>query len=203
MASDLEIKRWQTLVGASADGRPGPRTYEATVAWFANREYLERDSKPAASIDAAMIPEPRARVVAIALGELGPGGLAKEQDPDKYWRDVCPALVRHPGKISWCGGFALWCLRQAGLTSRMWTPGQGFAYGYLRTVSLPEPGDIAYFGKPNHHYAIVRRVSGGRVYTVDGNTLSAPREGVTAKDYPLNAVDVGGGCYFSIATLLA
>lgn len=203
MASKAEIQRWQTLVGATPDGNPGARTHEATVAWFANRDYLARDPKPA-TIDAAMIPEARARVVAIALGELGPGGMAKEQDPQKYIRDAAPIYIGQPPNAkAWCGIFWLWCLRQAGLTSKQWVDGRGFASGYLPTVSIPEPGDGMYFGTPLHHYAVVRRVASGRVYTVEGNVLPAPREGLMAKDHPIGAVVAGGGGYFSIRNLVA
>lgn len=203
MASPEEIKRWQRLVGASPDGNPGRMTFEATVAWFAGRGLLVRDAPAPSVVLASDLPaEPRARVVAIALGELGPGGATKDQDPQKYIRDAAPIYIGQPPNAkAWCGIFWLWCLRQAGLTTATWRDGVGFAGDYPR-VSLPEPGDGMYFGKPNHHYGVVIRVANGRVYTVEGNTLTAPREGVTYTSHPLNAVDAGGGCYFSIRNLL-
>lgn len=201
MASIREIKAWQGLVGAAMDGKPGPNTFEQTIAWLADRGHIERDPPP--PVLGAGIVEPRARVVAIALGELGPGGMAKDQDPQRYIREVAPVYIGQPPNAkAWCGIFWLWCLFKAGLTSKQWVDGKGFASGYLPTVSIPEPGDGMYFGKPLHHYAVVRRVASGRVYTVEGNSLGSPREGVSAKDHPLNAVDAGGGCYFSIRNLV-
>lgn len=123
----------------------------------------------------------RARVVAIAEAEIG------EQDPDKYWKEVCPDLCGHPHRIAWCGGFALWCLRTAGLTNWDWYiyqgPGSpsGFLFHLLPTED-PKPGDIAYFDHMQHH-AIVKEVNWPYVDTIDGNSMASPKEGVTAKTH--------------------
>jgi hypothetical protein len=167
-----EILAWQTVVGAKPDGIAGPATQAATVAWLRGKGYL--GPKPG-----ALDPESaRARVVSIALSELG------ERDPDRYWSVVCPAFVGHPHDKAWCGGFALWCLRQAGLCDWLWINAKGFLFR-LPSVSLPEPGDIAYFAK-GHHHAVVESAGNGRVYTIDGNSMPFPREGVTAKSYPID-----------------
>lgn len=52
---------------------------------------------------------PRIRVVKAAASQLG------VQNADKYWALVNPGLVGS-GK-AWCGGFALWALKQAGLAA--------------------------------------------------------------------------------------
>jgi hypothetical protein len=134
----------------------------------------------------------RARVVEIARGELGP------QDPDKYWAVVCPALVGHEHTIAWCGGFALWCLREAGLTDLSWVVGKGFV-GHLRSTALPEPGDVAVFGAPLWHHAIVTGFGDGHVETIDGNTMPFPLEGVTAKRHPITPA----AAFYSIASLIS
>lgn len=133
----------------------------------------------------------RARVVAIAAAELG------EQAPDRFWRVVCPAFVGHPHDVAWCGGFALWCLREAGLCDWEWVPGKGFLYRLPRTHA-PEPGDIAYFGALAHH-AVVEEVHGPSIISIDGNTMPAPLEGVTRKVRDRSAVTD----FYSIAPLLA
>jgi hypothetical protein len=178
-----EIEAWQRVVGATPDGNAGPKTALATIEWFRAHGYIA---------PRATTPDARARVVAIARAELG------ERDPDKYWVEVCPALVGRPHDVAWCGGFALWCLRHAGLVDWTWKPGMGFLelHGMPR-VPLPEPGDVAYFAK-NQHHAIVVGVGGGFVELVNGNGMTAPREGVTETRVPLLSVTA----FYSIERVL-
>jgi hypothetical protein len=89
--------------------------------------------------------------------------------------------------------FALWCLRQAGLTDKTWVDGKGFAMGWLPVVQLPEPGDIAYFNR-FQHYAIVERCENGRVWLINGNGAGGK---VTASDRPIS----DAALYFSIGRL--
>lgn len=139
----------------------------------------------------------RALVVSIAESQLG------EQDPDRYWRLVCPDLLGHPHTIAWCGGFALWCLWQAKLCQWEWTiwkgPGtdSGFLYR-LRHTADPQPGDIAYYSKGSHH-AIVKRVVGPFIDTLDGNSMAYPLEGVTAHQRRFTDVTA----FYSIGSLIS
>lgn len=139
----------------------------------------------------------RAQIVAIAEAEIG------LQDPDKYWQLVCPQLMGNPHKVAWCGGFALWCLRQAGLTDWSWQvwsgPGtpSGFLYHLLPTRH-PKPGDMAYFFA-NQHHAIVKAYHGDSVDTIDGNSVPYPQEGVSVKTHLVKDV----GCFYSIAQLIS
>lgn len=132
----------------------------------------------------------RLAVILIARGELG------EQDPDKYWHVVQPGLVGHRHDVSWCGGFALWCLRQARLCDWDWVIGKGFLF-HLPATHEPKAGDIAYFGNLSHH-AIVELVQDGKLHSIDGNTMPYPKEGVTAKTRDLSQVTV----FYSIAHLV-
>jgi len=74
----------------------------------------------------------------------------------------------------------------------------------LRVVPFPDVGDIAVFrkganGRDLWHHAIVRRPpENGRVETVDGNVLPAPREGVALRTRPVDS----NVTFYSIATLL-
>lgn len=194
-----DLRAWQRAVGVGDDGDPGPVTMAATMTKLRLLGVMPNTSeKPVAG--------GRSRVVEIALGELGPNRSAKDQDPQKYIRDAAPIYIGQPPNAkAWCGIFALWCLRQAGLTTKTWVDGRGFAYGYLPAVSLPEPGDVMYFGGKLSHYAVVERYENGRVYTIEGNTLTAPREGVTYRNHPITSEQFrrDGGCYFSIRDLVA
>jgi hypothetical protein len=115
----------------------------------------------------------RQRVVETAVAALG------EQDPDRFWREVCPAFVGHPHDVSWCGGFALWCLRQVGLADWDWIPGRGFLF-HLPITKAPQPGDILYIANLAHH-GVVEEVHGSSIVSIDGNTMPPPIEGVTRK----------------------
>jgi len=123
---------------------------------------------------------PRERVVEAAVGCLG------VQDPDRFWREVCPAFIGHPHEVSWCGGFALWCLREAGLCDWNWIPGKGFLFR-LGVAKDPSPGDIVYLADLSHH-AVVEEVLGDMVVTIDGNTMPYPVEGVTRKHRHRSAI---------------
>lgn len=109
-------------------------------------------------------PPPRTRetVVRIAKQELG------ENDAKRYWEDVLPPTWKGPFPRHWCGAFALWCLRQAGLTDWHWEVGKGFLYR-LPIVRVPEPGDIGYQDKPFQHHFVVTDVGQHTFSSVDGN----------------------------------
>lgn len=110
--------------------------------------------------------------------------------PDTYWADVL-AAYRPGGQkgLAWCGAFALWCLRQAGVTTRLWRLGLGFlsVAPALKQTLDPKTGDVAYFDRPFQHHAIVDRIEGDTLYTVDGNQ-GAPQT-VRAKARRLVPVD--------------
>lgn len=139
----------------------------------------------------------RSALVVRAQLEIG------EQDPDKYWRVVQPKLMGNKHRISWCGGFALWCLREVKLCDWEWiiygSDGNksGFLFRLKRTDS-PLPGDIAYFEK-NQHHAIVEKTDDELVHSIDGNTMPYPREGVRAYIRHRNEISA----FYSIASLIS
>lgn len=130
----------------------------------------------------------RLSVAAAALGEVG------LSDSLKYWREVAPRnwderqLQTYAETKSWCGGFALWCLKQAGLAPEtFWKDRLGFLMVspyVLRIVNAPETGDIAYFRK-NQHHAVVCHAENGSVRLVNGNGEGGK---VTVTDVPLDNV---------------
>lgn len=135
--------------------------------------------------------------IRIALGCVG------EQDPDRFWRVVQPALMGQPTKIAWCGGFALWVLRVAGLCDWDWaiwkganTP-SGFLYRLVPTKH-PKPLDVAYFHAYQHHALVLEAPAPGatHVRTIDGN--QKPGESVKVRRHPLSDV----AAFYSIEALL-
>ena len=105
----------------------------------------------------------REKVLQVALNELG------TQDWRKYMKGV--TIQQNATDFHWCGVFALWVLHQAGLARNVkWdlSTGKGFLYRLPMTKN-PKPGDLAYFHNLQHH-AIVERVDGNFLYTIDGNS---------------------------------
>jgi hypothetical protein len=103
----------------------------------------------------------RDRVVEIAVSLVGRGS------------DCCASAA--PGYnltiVSWCQIFWLHCLRAAGVTDLVWSDlvRRGWVHGWLLQTDDPQPGDLGYIDQPWQHGAVVRRVVGDTVWTVDGN----------------------------------
>lgn len=108
----------------------------------------------------------RARVVEVARAEVG------KRDLQRYFADAAPVFLGASGAApEWCGIFALYCLHQAGLLrDKTWKVGLGFLETAppLPKVSVPKPGDIAYYTQYQHE-AVVLSVDGGRVELANGN----------------------------------
>lgn len=106
----------------------------------------------------------RESVLAIARAEDGSG--------DEYRYTVPELGYRTAGHLSWCGLFALWCYRRAGLArdAERWVLGQGFASRYLRQIdpAAALPGDLMYYRQYQHH-AILEARDGAATWTIDGN----------------------------------
>ena len=126
----------------------------------------------------------RARVVEIASAEVG------LSDAAKYWAGVG---LHAPYPPHWCGGFALWCLRQAGLTDWDWVIGKGFLWRLRRTTD-PQPGDIGYVDQPFQHHFVVEQADRHTIGSIDGNQ---GKPGVQRRSRA-----AGKHTYFSIASLL-
>jgi len=109
---------------------------------------------------ARQLPRTRETVVLLARQELG------LSDASKYWADVLTSPPPYPR--DWCGAFALWCLRQAGLTDWHWEIGKGFLWRLHRT-STPLPGDIGYQDQPYQHHFVVADVGQHTISSIDGN----------------------------------
>src|SRR5688500_8603870 len=100
----------------------------------------------------------RQEIISRARGQIGPQVKGSAQVV-WYWRDVLPpagsdAQVKLYAKTKeWCGGFALWCLRQAGVAESVhWLDGIGFlGPARLPRTTAPEMGDVAFFPEPFQH----------------------------------------------------
>lgn len=147
-----------------------------------------------------------------------PTANAGDNNWNKYARDLDALGVVYNGKkngYAWCDIFVDWCfIHTFGLELGMKLLGQdykglgaGCTYSARyyknagRFFSTPQPGDQIFFtndgGATSYHTGIVEKVSGGRVYTIEGNTSSAagvvPNGGcVWDKSYPLGASYIGG-----------
>lgn len=138
---------------------------------------------------------------------------------NKYARDLDALGVVYNGKkngYAWCDIFTDWCFIQTfGLELGLQLLCQaqkgvgagcsGSANYYKQKgqfhTSGPQPGDQIFFtkdgGKSFYHTGIVEKVSGGRVYTIEGNTSSLPgvvENGgcVRDKSYSLTYNKIGG-----------
>ena len=141
-------------------------------------------------------------LVQVALSQEGNGGEA-------YWR-----WYGFDSRVEWCACFVSWCADQCGLIDAGAVPkfalcSDGAAWfaarGRLMDGSyVPSPGDIIFFDWGDDgsidHVGIVESVSGGRVYTVEGNSGDQVRR----KSYFLNSTSIygyGSGTVMSYAQI--
>lgn len=152
----------------------------------------------------------REKILEVAAREIGTQGKGSARVVE-YWRDVLPPswsdfqVKQYAATKEWCGGFALWCLRQAGIAEAVrWVDGLGFVGpAKLKQTEHPEPGDIAITPSPFWHHALVESfeqgatqlISGGVLSTVDGNQPGVRRK--IRPCPPFSKID-----FYSIATLL-
>lgn len=89
---------------------------------------------------------------------------------------------------SWCGIFVFWALNKSGVPMPKWKLGERMIKPESARAPgvAPSPGDIAYRNAFSH-YAIVDKVNGGTVTTVNGNTAGEDNLGgqVQTKDHPI------------------
>lgn len=145
-------------------------------------------------------------VIALAQGELGTVS-AKEADPatatwtvkrrrgwlnlQKYFNLAAPGqwpddivVNLKEGLPSWCGIFALWAFKAAGLAVGNWKKGDGIASipGFVcigDNKATPQPGDVGYIKKPAgctsevHHHNIITKLVGTTVHTIDANSYES------------------------------
>lgn len=143
---------------------------------------------------------------------------AGDKNYTKYARDLDNLGVYNTKKngYSWCDIFCDWCfIKTFGLQTAMKMTGQdmkGYGAGCTASVNYykkigrffksgPQPGDQIFFtkngGSDYYHTGIVVKVSGGKVYTIEGNTSSAAgviENGgmVRDKSYDLTYNKIGG-----------
>jgi len=109
-----------------------------------------------------------------------PPAVPRPSSNGPYIRDAMP---------SWCGIFVFWALNKSGVPMKKWElGGRNVLPEAARTAgSMPQPGDIAYRNEFSH-FAIVEKVSGSTVTTVNGNTSGEDNLGaqVQTRDHPLS-----------------
>lgn len=135
----------------------------------------------------------------------------------KYARDLDKLRFYNGPKngFAWCAVFVDWCfVRAFGLEVALKMTGQslgGYGAGCAESVRYykamgrfyrynPKPGDQIFFADGRGgmaHTGIVERVSGGQVFTIEGNTSGASGVvanggGVCRKSYPLSYSRIAG-----------
>lgn len=111
----------------------------------------------------------RQELVRLARAELG------KTDAREYHLEAFSPTEREPFPESWCQSFFITMLRRAGLFRGHYAMrGRGFETALRRAgykvvyTQNPEPGDLAYFNRQQHH-AMVERADGGIVKLLQGN----------------------------------
>lgn len=105
---------------------------------------------------------------------------------------------------AWCAAFASWCLQQAGqadsagglfASCTLWVERLQALGRYQKRTSgyTPRAGDLIFFrssgtGRASDHVGLVRYVTGGRVYTVEGNSSGR----VSLRNYALGDSYIAG-----------
>lgn len=119
----------------------------------------------------------RDRIIEIAEAEIGP----QAKGSDKvfgYWRAALPpewtdAQVKLYAKTrEWCGGFTLWCLKQAGIAQDVsWKDGIGYlGPAHLKQTRTPSRGDVGVKPHPFAHHWLFKYEYDGWFYGIGGNT---------------------------------
>ena len=133
----------------------------------------------------------RVKIVGIARSQVGSVNSGKPGELDttgkrtrqgwqnllEYFHTAAPGIwsdnvvkYKQPGLPSWCGIFSLWAVKSAGVNVGNWRQGVGISgVSGIKQTSNPQPGDIAYIAK-NQHHAIVVSVEGNTITTIDGNS---------------------------------
>ena len=120
------------------------------------------------------------KIIEIAVGELGVKESPANSNRQKYGKEY------GVNGVAWCCQFAWWVFKHAG-ASDLFYGGKKTAYcptlmqyyknkGQLVKKNF-EPGDIIFFdfngnGQPDH-VGIVEKVSGNKIYTIEGNTSTS------------------------------
>ena len=115
----------------------------------------------------------------------------------KFW-----SWYGYPSRVEWCACFVSWCADRCGYISGGVIPKfaavvDGVAWFEARQQwqgrgYTPQPGDIIFFDWQQDgtcdHVGIVERTDGGRIYTIEGNSLNMCRR----KSYPAGSPAIYG-----------
>ncbi|MEW7289053.1 eCIS core domain-containing protein [Aquimarina sp. 2304DJ70-9] len=87
------------------------------------------------------------------------------------WPDEVIENVRYTKEFPhWCGIFSVYAIKKAGIDLGYWQMGKGVsAFGTLQPTDNPQPGDVGYFTKQQHH-CIIKAVNGDMIDSIDGNS---------------------------------
>lgn len=86
--------------------------------------------------------------------------------------------------LPWCAAYVSVMLKEAGISAPSSASCASLASQfrsagrYTNASQTPQPGDVIFFGRPEHHTGFVEKVENGKVYTVEGNSSDAVSERV-------------------------
>ncbi len=152
----------------------------------------------------------------IAVAKTQVGYYKKEDTPTKFgsWYNVYSnAGGDYFPSAPWCAMFASWCAKQANIPAsifRMHSGTRNMVEWYKKDTNpgywhdkgdyTPQPGDLIFFQNSQNsnyvnHVGIVTEVSGGKVYSIEGNTTyDAAKDlyGVMERSYKLDNARIVG-----------
>lgn len=133
-------------------------------------------------------------IVSVAESQLGNVG------GQPYW-----SWYGFSSRVEWCATFVSWCANQCGYIENGIIPkfasceSEGVAW--FKACGLwqnggytPKPGDIIFFDWADKHdgnadhVGIVKKVEGGKVYTIEGNSNDSCKE----RSYDINSAEIQG-----------
>ena len=194
---DKSIEAVRFVLRAKGDAAPGPTA----------KPYLKfspEDGYPNTHVNTG----DRVRDI-IAVAKTQAGYYKPGDTPTKYgtwYNGYINATGDYYPSAPWCAMFVSWCAEQAGIpsgvfkrhsytvTMALWYQNENNpGYWHERGGYTPQPGDLIFFKfdwNDNYvnHVGIVTKVSGGKVYTIEGNTSDSVRE----KSYALTSPYIKG-----------
>lgn len=122
-----------------------------------------------------------------------------------YGRSYSASERNNTDIVSWCGIFALYCCKQAGLRLSNWPlkysigkPKATDEFRLRAPSEAPEPGDIGIIHpmKENHHF-VITQVSGNSLSSIDGNSGMLMEITQKTGGYTVQQVRASGGGFIT------
>ncbi len=121
-----------------------------------------------------------------------------EPEGPHHYNEYTKHVAGNPN-LPWCAAFVSTMLEKQnipGVSGKMFSASCAQLASQFRAAGKyspagakpPQPGDVIFFGSPEHHTGIVESVKDGKVYTVEGNSSDK----VSERSYDLNDPRISG-----------